>query len=286
MNGKSRLIAFAAFTSVFIVLAALVFWGCWSQDVAFVARDDLFLVPKSYGMTLTRWVNNFITTGRAQPTDLFWSGLFVSPVFCWELKYASAMYLSGLALAFFLRGRGLSLIASYAAGLFLSFSGYWVTLYSAGHAGWFIWMSYGVFAFGLIDRLFTRGKLVYGALLGACVAWGCFYQPDLWMIWTMMTGVYFLFRGVWTFRSQKTCPWKGVLLAAVAFVLIGLPGFYQALHSDVESRDEQIKASSSARGNESDARWRFVTDWSMPLEDAVEFAIPRYQGDTKCNLVL
>ena len=150
---------FLAFTAVFAAGAGFVFWGCWSPSVTFVSPDDGVIFFTSYSDTLTRWWNEFLTSGRMQPTDVRGSGLLGSPLFCRELKYAAAVYCAALGLAYFLRGRGLSRMASYGAGLLLAFSGYWLTLFSAGHGGWFVWMTYGVFAFGLVDRAVSGGRV-------------------------------------------------------------------------------------------------------------------------------
>ena len=40
MLKNRRLVGFAAFTAIFAVLAAIVFWGTWSPSVAFIAPDD------------------------------------------------------------------------------------------------------------------------------------------------------------------------------------------------------------------------------------------------------
>ena len=90
-------------------------------------------------------------------------------------------------MAYYLRGRGLSRLASYGGGIFLGFCGYWFSLFSAGHAGWFYWQYSGVFAFGLADRAVRKGKMKNWVLLGASVAWASFYQPDLWLLFTLFT---------------------------------------------------------------------------------------------------
>ena len=80
-------------------------------------------------------------------------------------------------------------------------------------------------------------------------------------------------------------------MAAATFLLIGGPsivGFF----NDKDSRDRQIeesKGSSLTGGEQSDdreARWIFVTNWSLPPAESLEFFIPRLNGDTSCQSVL
>ena len=281
---------FLAFTALFAVLAGYVFWGCWATNVTFIAPDDGICFAASYEDILTRWWNGFLTTGRMQPTDVFWSGLLGSPLFCRELKYLSGTYFAALGMAYFLRGRGLSHLASYGAGLLLAFCGYWFTLFSAGHGGWFIWMTYGVFAFGLVDRAVALGNFRHWLLLGAMVAWGSFYQPDLWLLFTVFTGAYFVFRVAVERPAWKGLA-KGIALAGAAFALVGAASIYNAFTDALAGRNAQVEESKGSaltggKTDDAEARWIFATNWSMPPEETAEFAISRLNGDTSCPLTL
>lgn len=286
-----RFAPFAAFTAVFSVFAVYLFWGCWSTNVTFVAPDDPIAFFTAYGDIFTRWLNGFLTTGRAQPTDVLWSGLLGSPLFCRELKYVVAVYCAALGLAYFLRGRGLPEVASYGAGLLLAFCGYWLTLYAAGHGGWFVWMTYGVFVFGLIDRAVEGGRLRHWLLLGLCAAWGSYYQPDLWLIFTAFSAAYFVFRVAASRHGWKRLV-RGAAISAAAFFLVGAPSFYQAFTGALKGRDGQIaesKGSALSGGagvDDAQARWIFVTNWSLPPAETAEFVVPRVNGDTSCPLTL
>ena len=283
---------FLGFSAVFAALAAFVFWGCWATGVTFIAPDDPISFLTATGDVFARWWNGFLTTGRMQPTDVLWSGLLGSPLFCRELKYVVAIYCAALGMAYFLRGRGLSRLASYGAGILLAFCGYWFTLYNAGHGGWFIWMTYGVFAFGLIDRAVAGGKARHWLLLGLVVAWGSFHQPDLWLIFTAFTGVYFIFRVLVERPGWKPVA-RGVAMAGVAFALVGAPSFYDAFSVALVNRKNQIdesKGSALTGGAEvtddGEARWIFVTNWSLPPDETAEFFNARVNGDTSCPMTL
>ena len=278
---KSRHAWFLGFTAVFAVLAAGVFWGTWSLDVVPVMPDATTTYPADH---ISRTLRGILESGRFIPLDLI--GLTGSPYLWQELRFVLALYLAALGLVYLCRGRGLSRPASYGAGLLLGFCGYWATLFSAGHYGWFQWMAHGMFAFGLADRAVTRGKLRHWLLLGAVVAWASFNQQDLWLLFTVFTTIYF----VWCCVRERKFPWKGALVALVTFLLVGLPNIVDQFQGGViKGREEQIaKGDNITNKNASDAekRWEFVTNWSLPTEDTLEFFSSRVHGDTSCPFVL
>ena len=278
---KSNHLWFLGFTAVFAVFAAWLFWGTWALDVVPVMPDCAWTHSSNWFTSAWR---DILTSGKFVPDDL--KKFVFGPYFWQELQYALALYLAALGLVYFCRGRGLSLLASYGAGLLLAFCGYWCTLFSAGHLGWFRWMTYGVFAFGLIDRALSKGKLKYWLLLGATVAWASFYQTDLWLIFTVFTGVYF----VWGCVRERKFPWKGALFSAAVFFAIGAPAIRSAFVNDLAGRDQQINEGQTiAKGGELDEaekRWIFATNWSLPPSEVAEFFIPRVNGDTSCPFTL
>ena len=285
---------FLGFTAVFSALMAFVFWGTWSPEVSAVMPDDSVCHPLSYGAQLRGAINGFLSSGMLVPGDIFGYFPIVSKYWLQEFKYAFAAYCAALGLVYFLRGRGLSQISSYGGGLLLGFCGYWLTLFSAGHAGWFYWMTYGVFAFGLVDRAVRFGALRHWILSGACVAWASFYQPDLWLLFTVLTGLYTLL----VCACVRKFPWKGLLAAALTFAVIGAPSVRGAFGSALSGRDKQIaetvkplseaeKADPAAKAKaEREARWIFVTNWSLPPSETVEFFNSRVNGDTSCPMTL
>lgn len=286
MRVNPKALWFAGFTAVFAALAAYVFWGTWSLDVAPVMPDDPYRWSSSSAEAWSNFWKGILSSGKVIPTDVFWSGLIVSPYFCQELKYVSGVYLSALGLAYFLRGRGLSSLASYGAGLLLAFCGYWLTLFSAGHGGWFVVMSYIVFEFGFADRAVRQGRLRHWLLLGLFEAWAGFYQQDLWLLFSLLVAAYVL----WCCVRERKFPWKGMLIALVVFLAVGMVNFRSVLFDGaLKGRQDQIARGENitqTNASEADKRWEFVTNWSMPPEDTLEFLFPRVHGDTSCPFVL
>ena len=284
---------FAAFTAVFAVCAAYVFWGTWSPEMAPVMPDCPTSYPTHwFRARLVSWLEN----GKFTPSEAInWIG---SPYIWTEFQYAFAAFMAALGMAYFLRGRGLPRVAAYGAGLLLAFSGYWFTLFSAGHLGWFQWMTYGVFAFGLIDRALEKGKPRHWLLLGACLAWGSMHQPDLWLLFSVFSAAYFVFRLAVVLhdmardsRRAALVKWvKGAAMALAALLAIGGASFRSAFVNDLAGRDKQIEEGQTLGANaakdDAEKRWIFVTNWSMPPEATKEFWHAGVEGDTSCPFTL
>ena len=275
---RSSTIAFLAFTGLYAACMAFIFWGTWALDKAPVEPDNAIAYAINDG---AKWFADVCAGGRFVPSDLMH---VLGGMYFWqELQYALAAYLAALGVAFYLRGRRLPLVGAYGGGAAFGLMGYCFTLFSAGHLGWFIWLMYGPFAFGLVDRCVRKGKWRNWALLGAVLAWGSAQQPDMWLLFTALTFAY----GVWCIlRERRSVRWgrlcAGVgIVAAVAFVT-GAPQFGRAVFHDLAGRDKQIADTSgkAASGGETsrEERWRFCTSWSLPPEDTLEFVAAEIHG--------
>jgi len=272
-------IAFIALTALYAACMGYIFWGTWALDRAPVEPDNATFYPINEA---AQWFHALVSGHDFIPSDLMH---VLGGMYFWqELQYALAGYLAALGLMFYLRGRGLSHVAAAAGGGAYGLMGYTFTLFSAGHLGWFIWMMYGPFAFGLVDRAVRKGKWRNWALLGAVLAWAAARQPDMWLLFTVLTFAY----GVWTLVRE----WKkvkfvrilaGVGVTAVVACAIGLPQFTRALTQDVAGREAQIAEASGKGGDatvdkSADERWRFCTSWSLPPEDTLEFVVAEVHG--------
>ena len=283
---KPAVVAFLLFTGVYALALAAIFWGAWSLDKVPVAPDCHTTFPVD---DAARWLRDVWSGKNVVPSDLMH---VVGGMYVWmELQFALAAWLAALGVAFYLRGRRLSYVASYGGGAAFGLMGYCFTLFSAGHQGWFIWLLYGPFAFGLVDRCVRKGKWRNWVLLGAVLAWASARQPDLWLLFTVLTCAY----GVWCLvRERRTLRWgrlaAGVGLVSVTALLVGSPQFGHAIFHDIAGRKKQIAETTAtgaaAQASEDPAtrekarreRWLFCTSWSLPPEDTLEFAIPEIHG--------
>ena len=289
---KCSWIWFVGFTAFFAVAVACVFWGTWSPEVSFIQPDQGICYPA--GFLMQKWRD--VCGGTAVvPGDLRF--LLGGPYAWQELQYALAMYLAALGVAYYLKGRGVGPLARYGAAAAYGLMGYNFTLFSAGHLGWFIFLMYGPFCFGLIDRCVRKGKWTNWVLLGGVLAWGSAQQPDMWLLFTVMAFIYGVFRLVVQLRA--TLPSKrgretvrilcGVLVTAVALVAVGWPQLKNAIFVQTANRDKQIagatgeaqddkpKSAEQAKADR-EKRYVFCTNWSLPPDEIAEFVVPDLKG--------
>ena len=283
---------FAVFTAIFAALMAYVFWGTWSPAVAFVQPDQPITYPADF--LLRKW-REICGGGAFVPGDLRF--LLGGPYVWQELQYAFAMYLAALGMVFYLKGRGLPPLACYGAGAAYGFMGYNFTLFSAGHLGWFIYLMYGPFCFGLIDRCVRKGRWTNWILLGGVLAWASAQQPDLWLLFTVMAFVYGLFKMAMALKAEVPAArcrrtgriLLGVVVTAVTLAAAGWPQLHRAIFVETANRDRQIAGSAGAAAGdrpksveevkaEREKRYVFCTNWSLPPDEILEFAIPDLMG--------
>jgi hypothetical protein len=108
----------------------------------------------------------------------------------------------------------------------------------------------------------------------------------MWLLFTVFT----FFYGVWCLVREKggvmvKSPVKffsGLIVCALVMFAVGWPQFSYAIFHDLGARDKQIKDSSYLSADnqnaKDEARWQFVTGWSMPPEDTLEFVAPLVRG--------
>ena len=194
-------VAFLLLTGLYAVCMAYVFWGAWGLDRAPVSPDMAVVFPVDH---VARWFSALCAGGRFIPSDLM---NVVGGMYVWqELQFALAGYLAALGAVYYLKGQRLPPVASYGGGAVFGLMGYCLTLFSAGHQGWFIWLMYGPFAFGLVDRFVRKGKLVNACALGVVLAWSSAQQPDIWLLFTVLTGAYGMWC-VWGRRGASRVSW-------------------------------------------------------------------------------
>ncbi len=278
-----RHIPFLLFISAFAIAMAFVFSNVMSAWTVIASPDD----APYYNQDFLVWSMGPLFSGGATFTPFTLLNLLPQVGFH-EMRYVLCLFFFGLACVYYLRSQQLDYLPAFGAGLLLSFSGYIFTLFCAGHMGFFVMMGFFFWAFGLLNKAIETGKWRYFLLLPAFAMWAQAGQPDVWMLFAVIFGVYALMR-LWFARKQFLKLLPKFILTSVVAGLIGGSSIYIVLTQHLAGRDKQIAESSRATGSgeatpeekkqQAEDRWIFATNWSLPLADCAELLIPGFFGD-------
>lgn len=263
----------AAMSALYALAVVLGFWRVLAPDVVFVAPDAP-IAPLGFGEALRQ-----LFTSPPTLQNL----VFLLPYrFAYEGTFWVDGYVMCLAGVFLLRGRGVGWGAAWVGGLCAAFAGYFATLFCAGHRGVVDALAVTCLGFGALLRGVRTGRLRWFALLAAVSALGLAAQADLWFLVTLAQGAY----GLWLLWRERPA-WRplarGVAVAAAVFLAVGWPALRHTFAEARETRAGQLaqaEAAAETPAQAEAARWRFVTDWSLPPEDLVEWFLPGAVGHT------
>jgi hypothetical protein len=183
----------------------------------------------------------------------------------------------------FLRNRALPRAASMAGSLAGAFSGYLLTLVSAGHRGVTEAFLSCVIVLLCVDRLVRGGGVWFGVAAALATAFTLGTQPDVLVVIGMFVAAYAMIE-IWHNRKgivgQRQRFFMAVLVALVVFAIAVLPAISTIRNSFLPGRETEISRSVAAsQGDVSAAeRWEFVTNWSLPPADVPEFILPLFFG--------
>ncbi len=284
LDGLKRLLqnnrAFAAImVLLFCATLSVAFYEVLPANVVFLAPDAPLQLP-----TFREALHQLLTPA---PAILNLFRLFPFG-FAYEGSFWGDMLICCLAALFLLRSHGLPLGAAWVGGFAAAFTGYFATLFCAGHRGVVDAIAVTSIAFGLVHCAITRGAWYWWVALGLLLPLGLAAQADIWLI--LMVGVfaYSLFLAVRHCRAEGLKPTlrrllPGLCFALLTFGLTGIPALRHTFGAAQETRQAQLTQATAATSSPAAAhaaQWQFTTDWSLPPEDALEFIVPNARGCT------
>lgn len=281
----------------FLAFLAL-FWGGMAIVFAEVLPAHLITLSPDFGKFygdswFADWLQE-LAAGRTMLVPASLLNFLGDPLWRQELFFMACDFGAALALAFYLRTQRVGRFASLAAGCLFGFCGYSLTLFCAGHGGYFQLISCGLFTFGLINRCFEERRWFYFVLLGAVAMWSEVTQPDIWLLFMLLAMAYGLWRSFRAWRAARSFDflWKvypKFLISILVMALIGSQAIRTALTDSLKGRQEQMHSVTQAPGESADSpeeaaarahdNWIFATNWSLPPEDILEFAVPGIFGN-------
>ena len=262
----------------FILLALLVFREVLLPGNALFTTDDNLgdLMARKQQLPWGWWRgwNDSALLGFASP--LFLNGtnlllwLFPATTFNNWINAFDLVVGSGF-LFLFLRRRGLN---GWAAGLG-SLAAYWLasnfTLTYAGHIGKFGVLLWVPIYLCLVDEAAKRRSLAWSLLAGAALGAMFLEQADVAFFFALALGPYALL--AW-FRNQGR-DWLGGVKWIAPLLVMTLMISAHPLLSGYQTAVEDVAA---VQSEDTQAQWEFITQWSWPPGETLDFIAPGYFG--------
>ena len=188
--------------------------------------------------------------------------------------HALDLVIASLFIALFLRGQK----AGWAAIALCFLTAFWLgsnlTLTYAGHKGKFdILMLASVALFCISRALARRPSLLWGILAGGAIGFMFLEQPDVALFFGFILGAYALFLAVRQWLANGT--WAK---SAFALILMGGIGLLISASATLSSYTSNVKGAVSMQAESPREKWDYVTQWSWPPDECIDFIAPGYMG--------
>ncbi len=282
-NKHPRLLA-CGLCVLFAFAVAIAFQSVLPLDIIFVAPD----APVS-PYTFSSALHHLFTS----PPSLQNLILLFPPQLAYEGTFWVDSWVMCLAGLFLLRSRGYSWPAAWVGGFCAAFVGYFATLFCAGHRGVIDALAVTCLGFGVLARGIaspspgSAQRWPWFLLLGGILAFGLGSQADIWLLVVCALGAY----GLWLTSIQWHTHGRRILrplllctvLTTATFVIVGLPALNHTFGAARAFRSEQLshaQHTAASPKQAAQARWQFITDWSLPPEDLTEWILPGCRGHT------
>ncbi|MBU1693087.1 MAG: hypothetical protein KKC51_03900 [Verrucomicrobia bacterium] len=181
------------------------------------------------------------------------------------------LVLASLALAAFLRRRDLSWPACAVAALTAFWVGSNFTLTYAGHIMKFGILMWAAVYMWLLDRAVESGRPALAVLAGGALGAMFLEQADVALFFALVLGPYALVR----LSQAAGASWRkwGGLLGPL-LLSAGLIAFYPLW----ENYRANVRGVASMERENPAEKWAYVTQWSWPPEESIDFIAPGYMG--------
>ena len=265
------------FLALFAVVAMLVFHALWKPGAVLLSSDDNVGLLRNnqrmleasavhpwmgealWGMSTMSMVRPGYFLLKAMPADLFMNTF-----------HGLCLALSAWLLALYLKDKGLRPAACVFGGLAAFWVGTNLTLTYAGHVGKYgtmVFLALAVFALG---RWGKTGRAAWSVVAGSAAGAMFLEQADVALFCALLLAPLGLFEasraaGGWKIAALAKRSWGALLAAAL---LAGGASLAAKGSGVTESTDGQTAAE----------RWAYVTQWSQPPGESLDFIAPGWTG--------
>ena len=261
-----------------LLLFTAVFFGYIGQDRVLLTTDAAIGYANAswdevLRSVLPAWGDKVLLGGPngGPSTQVAWLLLAVLPGILWNnVAYGLACLLGAAVLLWWLRKQCLCISAALLAGITACWLGSNFSLLYPGHGH----KPY-VILFFLLALIPTeqaaKGRLTSGLLWGSCVGLMFVQQPDVAFFFALFSGAYLVFR-LWSAQGLRPLLWLKVLLPALALALLFAAGPL------LSGYKYNVKDAAPVQAESAQAKWGYMTQWSFPPDEMIDFIAPGYTG--------
>ena len=185
--------------------------------------------------------------------------------------HAIDLFLASLFLALFLRKRGCSWLACFMGALTAFWIGSNLTLTYAGHISKFGVLMFASLSLWLIQETIIRRSPWWAILAGGAIGGMYIEQADVGLFFCLVLIPYSFFAYIQQYGMKLS---KCFILLLPFILAFGL----NAIRPIWEGYETFVKGVSAVQTENSKSKWEFITQWSWPPEESIDFIAPGYMG--------
>lgn len=249
----------------------------FSTNILFTSDDNIGAIALR-----ERWLptgfwrvwDDSVLAGQPALLAFNWTNLllWLLPVRIFQnIIHAADLAIATIGFGLFLRARGIRLVPALLGGLTAFWLGSTFFLTYAGHIGKFGVVMFAGLAIWLIERAIQRKSWAWGSLAGVACGGMFLEQADVATFFAIVLGPYALYAaardhgkniGAWL---KPLIP-MGVVALLVASRALWMTTSFYAFETTDKSAESQQQV------------WEYVTQWSWPPEETIEWLAPGYYG--------
>lgn len=261
-----------------VCLMAGILHPIWAPDRVLMTTDDgigaVELIRRNLPEAFVGGWNDSVLVGTPMPISLSWTSLLyglMPSAWSKDLVHAIDVLLASFFMVCFLRRRKLVWPAAILGALTVFWLGSNFTLIYAGHTGKFGVLVFAAAALLAFDYATEKKQFLWGVLAGGALGGMFLEQADLALFFALCIGPYLLFR-IWQEHGGNVKAWSMVLVPVLLFA------FVLAARPLLSGYENAVKDVGAVNNENAHAKWSFVTQWSWPPEESIDFVAPGFMG--------
>lgn len=276
MKRESMKILLAA--AALFLLSLLVFHGVLDPSRILLTTDDnigaLALRERALPRGFLGWWDDSALMGLPNVLFLNWTNLllWLLPLnFFTNWIHAIDVAMASFFLLLYLRRKGLNWPACTVGILTAFWLGSNFTLTYAGHIGKFGVLVFAAAFLWLAELAVQSGKMRWAVLAGGAMGMMFLEQQDVALFFAMFLFPYFLFSMI------RTGGWRPAAISRTAIPML-MVALLIALRPLLAGYTANVKNVASMSQEDPRQKWEFVTQWSWPPEESIDFIAPGFMG--------